>query len=382
MLFPRLVQQYAAGSLQVRNTSEELAVLVCRASQCGCPEACLALLDLAAAQQLTLSAEEAFALLRAAAQEGQPAVVMDVTERYGSELFWRLASQHGVAIHRTVVHAMATHLLGQLTAGALQLDSTRLGLLVVKAAACQETQVSVALLQAAAKQQAARFDQAAILELLLGAGALLDAELASVAVRSYSDTCVALLLKLGPLPVDLSRRVWNRRKDDTRVLRTLEALLAAGHRPTVYRDVRLQPGAQPVAVFDPIIEQPFLFSRTNVDRWLWLALGGEGWTFATHQQQPPMLKLAYQAVLLSAACSQKAQRVQAQGTDTSPHKLQRLAAAGSATSKASTISCSSAVLGCLPNELLLHVLRLAARPLSAWLPYSGNDEDEDDYADE
>ncbi|GAB4815881.1 hypothetical protein N2152v2_002927 [Parachlorella kessleri] len=291
VLFPRLVQQYADGSVQVRNTSEELAVLVCRASQCGCSNAALALLELATARQLLLSADQAFALLRAAAEEGQPEV---------------------------------------LEAGAPQLDSTRLGSLVVRAAACWETQASLALLRAAAKEQEG----------------------------------------------------WNMQEGDTRVLRTLEALLAAGYKPTVYRDVRLEPGAQPVAIFDPIIEHPLAFSYLGNNRWLWLALGPEVWTTATHQQHPRSLKLTSQAVLLLAARSRKGQVVQEQGEGGSYDKRQRLAVAGSPISKACSCSGSAARLGALPDELLLRVLQLAARPLSAWLTMDGEDGGEDDFGSE
>ncbi|GAB4815882.1 hypothetical protein N2152v2_002928 [Parachlorella kessleri] len=379
VLFPHLAQLFVTGTLEVE-LQRSLPLLVKRALQASQPIAAFTVLHAVAEsqrerqqlqqhqeveeeeqQQLMLSAEDltrllhcaaatghpavalhllqrgadvwqAFSILQAAAQEGQPAVVMYLTEHFGSELWWRLLSETGPAIHKIVLHDVAAHLLGQLTAGTLQLDSTHLGLLVVRAAACEEAQASAALMQAAAKQQvqltsqdtfralsncmkeeraglvnfakhllhlgaplttaqlcelarrAASFDQAASLRLLFEAGALLDTRLAGIAVRSYSAVCVALLLKLGPLPVDLSavwfeqpgggrqytcpvlrvlRVGWNRNTIDTSPLRTLEALLAAGHKPTVYHIVRLEPGAQPVAAFDPLIERPLDFCSNS-----------------------------------------------------------------------------------------------------------------------
>ena len=57
-----------------------------------------------------------------------------------------------------------------------------------------------------------------------------------------------------------------RESDDMRLLRMLEALLAAGYRPTVYRNVVLRPHMQPVAVFDPLKEYPQDFSCSGLGR--------------------------------------------------------------------------------------------------------------------
>ena len=59
--------------------------------------------------------------------------------------------------------------------------------------------------------------------------------------------------------------------------------------------------------------------------------------------------------------------MQGQGSAKPPCKEQRLAQADLSGSEGSSYSSSAALLALLPSEVLLHVLRLAARPLSAWV---------------
>ena len=60
--------------------------------------------------------------------------------------------------------------------------------------------------------------------------------------------------------------------------------------------------------------------------------------------------------------------VQEPGSDSATNKRQHLGASAAGACEAGTsINAAAAGLGKLPNEVLLHVLHMAARPLSAWL---------------
>ncbi|GAB4815872.1 hypothetical protein N2152v2_002918 [Parachlorella kessleri] len=337
VLFPLLVQQYKDGSLEVAS-GEQLALLRGQAALCGHDKDCLKLLRLAAAWRQPLSKEEASVVLQAAARQGQCALVSQIAKQFGKNVLMQLFHP-GCQIHSSVVTAVVRRLSEHLTAGTLKMSSGCLGQLVRKAAQHGEAQASVALLEAARQQQlqlrgedrrnsllecalhggaeltrkllavgppltaaeachvarrAAVHDQAAVLEVLLGAGALVDAELVLAAVGSLSCSCVAVLLRLGPCPLDLSKlpnyscpllRVLEVSRHvpegDKRPLHIVEALLASGHSPGVGQNLGE-------------------YSRIGPSRWVQLALKPRGWSPATHQQHPQPLKKAFQAVVLAA----------------------------------------------------------------------------------
>ncbi|GAB4815871.1 hypothetical protein N2152v2_002917 [Parachlorella kessleri] len=248
VLFPVVVQHYKEGRLKV-DGSRQLALVMLRAALCGQDEACVTLLRLAAARQQPITDPEAWMVTLGAAAHGQGAVVLHRAEQLGKEMMIRLLKRE-YHVNSSVMRALVQHFRQQLTAGALQLDSTLLGLLVREAAAYQMPHVSLAFLEAGAQQQlqltredrsrtlaacawrggaelmrqllavgpplttaeacklagrAAPHNQAEVLEVLLGAGALVDAGMVRDAVWALACSCVPVLLRLGPSPMDLSK---------------------------------------------------------------------------------------------------------------------------------------------------------------------------------
>ncbi|GAB4815860.1 hypothetical protein N2152v2_002906 [Parachlorella kessleri] len=240
VLFPYLVEQYREGQLEV--SSQQLAVLVYKAALNHQPDACLAILRLAAARQVFMTQVEASGALTKAARQGQPAVVMEFADQLGSKVLWQLLDP---STPRSVTCQIMQRLVGELEAGVLQLDVNRLRRLMRCAAAHQEAGALVAILHAVREQRleltygdvysvvlewrchpdslelaklllsvvprldpweaselawkAAEADNAAMLELLLGAGARNDDCLFGVVVDSRACTCMAALLRRGPL---------------------------------------------------------------------------------------------------------------------------------------------------------------------------------------
>ncbi|GAB4815859.1 hypothetical protein N2152v2_002905 [Parachlorella kessleri] len=331
VLLSQLVERYAAGSLQVSD-SKQLALLLrwlCLSNQVV---ACLMALDIAATRQLFLRADEAATVLKAAAEQGHPALIFHLARQFGLEALWQVL-QPSWHPRRNVVYVVMVQLAGQLVTGAMQLNSIRLGQLLETMAMFPEVQFSTALLEAIAQQQvrltnegtyealftcvelagsaqlakvvltvgaplsssqasslaqrAANSDQSALLELLLTAGAVVDTQLANTVVQSLSLACLTLLLKLGPLPVDRSS-VWTK-----------------------------------------------------------------GWI---RQYTCPILHL-----------------LEEQSVSGSSAQRQQFAAPGSRSTETESHPSSKTLLAQLPTELLLHIMHLAARPLSAWLAMEEDD---------
>ncbi|GAB4815987.1 hypothetical protein N2152v2_003033 [Parachlorella kessleri] len=352
LLFSHFAQQYADGSMP-ELSSRELEKAVKEAVHFKQPDACISVLRTAAAwQEAEQSAAVALAALCEAASHDQPSVVMYVVRHYGPSPLWSLFDP-GTNTTSAVVHEVALHIAGQVSAGAMQLDSRRLGLLVEQAAKYQDQQACAAILAAAAHQQvqltavdtyqslqacmrveclaelvplllragpgldrsqlsnlgsrAVSANLGTVLEQLLQAGAAIDTALVSTTIEALSCSCLAVLLHWGPLPVDTSKPTpgkhdWQGWKYGCPILQVMQMLLAAGHQPMVYRDVILPPATQPVAVFDPLKDRPDDFaSLEGPGWWMWLALEPEGWSPASHHQHPPLLESAFRTVLLAAA---------------------------------------------------------------------------------
>ena len=81
---------------------------------------------------------------------------------------------------------------------------------------------------------------------------------------------------------------------------------------------------------------------------------GSSWSPATHHHWPDAFKAAARTLLLAGSIA----GLRPTGRTRSGRGFGGLAAAGSHTPG----------LGCLPREVLLRVIQLAAHPMSAWLP--------------
>ncbi|PRW59956.1 hypothetical protein C2E21_1782 [Chlorella sorokiniana] len=151
-----------------------------------------------------------------------------------------------------------------------------------------------------------------------------------------------------------------------KLLPIMEALQAAGYRPTVYDNVLVQnhrdQPAQQVPRFDPVAEDPGLHLQTT-NRFLWMALQRPEWSTETHSRFMPRFKRAVRALLLAAHRA----------------RLSNGASSGSGSGSGAADSGNSGAgggsgnvllrqLAALPNELLLHIVGEAAYPLSAWTP--------------
>lgn len=96
-------------------------------------------------------------------------------------------------------------------------------------------------------------------------------------------------------------------------------------------------------------------------RWLWLAAQREPWSPAIHVCFPPAFRAAARTVLLAAHRASSTAGAQSQRPGLRPRHPAQPAAQ-------EPPSASAAGLALLPPELLHHVLRLAAYPVSAWRP--------------
>jgi hypothetical protein len=90
---------------------------------------------------------------------------------------------------------------------------------------------------------------------------------------------------------------------------------------------------------------PVPLHLTPTCRYLWMAACQAPWNPACHGRFPPAFQAAAQALMMSA------------------HRLGSCAAGRSEEGAATGPS----TLGCLPDHILLEVVRLAAYPLSAWV---------------
>ena len=163
------------------------------------------------------------------------------------------------------------------------------------------------------------------------------------------------------------------------VARILEALWAAGYRPAVYRQARLPAffrrtadtpvfaELDPLALYDAahpqhaqlrsLVWAPHLPQPAVMSSLLFLARTGGAWSPATHHHWPRALKQAARALLLCAAAGGPA----AQGGQ---HAM--LLAPAPPGGQQSSASGALRLLGGLPPDVLLHVLKLAAEPLTVW----------------
>ncbi|KAL4436554.1 hypothetical protein ABPG75_003693 [Micractinium tetrahymenae] len=128
---------------------------------------------------------------------------------------------------------------------------------------------------------------------------------------------------------------------DAELLPEVEALMEAGFRPAVYKQVmvrRWQPGPElaPARLYErygPVLQDEGL-DLAGHNRWLWMAIQHPDWSPAQHSRYPPAFKAAARTLLLAAQ----------RGSGQRP----------------------AASLGSLPVEVLLAILGVAAYPLSAW----------------
>ncbi|PSC73055.1 hypothetical protein C2E20_3598 [Micractinium conductrix] len=210
----------------------------------------------------------------------------------------------------------------------------------------------------------------ATVPVLHAAGAHLDLEVLLRAVQSLSADGVAAQLACEQPAVDARSAVaalghqWTytcpihcmlhtlaimrpapTQQQHVAALRTLGVLLAAGYRPTVWRDVPLPaiwpfPLFQyhnPVSYLDPFDHYP---AGALSERLLFVARGGT-WSPATHRLWPPAFKAATRTLLLAGARSSGSGR-------------------------------SGCPLAALPGDELLRVVELAAAPMSAWVGADGS----------
>ena len=99
---------------------------------------------------------------------------------------------------------------------------------------------------------------------------------------------------------------------------------------------------------------------------LFVARGG-GWSPATHHHWPEHFRAMARAFLLTAHAT-AASRGAVHGAVTRSHARRRpLAVAPDAAATGGMTTPASSCLGDLPPAVLLHILRLAATPLSSWL---------------
>ena len=167
--------------------------------------------------------------------------------------------------------------------------------------------------------------------------------------------------------------------------RILESLWAAGYRPAVYRQARLPrflhpaPDAPALAELDPLALHDAAHPRhaqlcsllpgwrlrqprdsEKMQRLLFLARTGGAWSPATHHQWPPAFKQAARTLLLCAAAGSSGGSA-AEGAQRAARTAARRRHSQRAPSEAARL------LGALPADVLLHVVKLAAEPLSAWM---------------
>ncbi|KAL4457389.1 hypothetical protein ABPG75_012254 [Micractinium tetrahymenae] len=156
-----------------------------------------------------------------------------------------------------------------------------------------------------------------------------------------------------------SLEAWERR-----AVPLLEALLAAGYRPAVYRGMRqptfvVERGVT-VPVPDPFDPFQFFHASSATDRRLLLVARGEAWSPARHADWPEAFKAAVCCLLLAA---HRQPAVDNASVAQSAARRRR----GKAARLAGPAAASSAGLSSLPQELLLKIAGLAAVPMSAWL---------------
>jgi hypothetical protein len=187
--------------------------------------------------------------------------------------------------------------------------------------------------------------------------------------------------------------------DEPAALGIVEALLAAGYRPTVYRQVEppyfMQHGSQVLEVYDPFdyyspdmsprqaqlhaigpwhsctgfaaalkpsILAPMLgligagIARPDCCRLVFVARGGT-WSPSTHHHWPEAFKAAARTLLLAAS--------RTSGGTGSSHTA--ASAEDSPAAAASEGGSSGPHLAALPVDELLCIIQLAAVPMSAWL---------------
>lgn len=139
----------------------------------------------------------------------------------------------------------------------------------------------------------------------------------------------------------------------------LEALWAAGYRPTVYCVPDISAELDPFALLEAAPRQLHVFGRlvllgcfANNDfrspagqRLLFLARTGGAWSPAVHHHWPEAFKGAARTLLLCAAAGSRLEG-----------KLDA--------SQPAPLAC---LLGSLPQDALLLVLKHAAEPLSTWM---------------
>ncbi|PRW33960.1 Serine threonine- phosphatase 6 regulatory ankyrin repeat subunit A isoform B [Chlorella sorokiniana] len=169
---------------------------------------------------------------------------------------------------------------------------------------------------------------------------------------------------------------------DAQLLPMLECLLAAGYRPRTYAAgevPRLYPlGAVRRAVkssFDPV-QQDGSLQLGRINRWLWLAIEHPLWAPAadTHNRFLPSFRAAARTLLLvahrggSTGASVALSCEDSGGSGGSSEAATAVGSSG-ATANASEQPLSwAAGLASLPRDVLLHIVGLAAYPLSAWAP--------------
>ncbi|KAL4431354.1 hypothetical protein ABPG75_006610 [Micractinium tetrahymenae] len=226
--------------------------------------------------------------------------------------------------------------------------------------------------------------------LLHAAGCPLTMETLLLAIRELAPVALAALLALGRPAVDsrplhhdyscpihaLLRRIvsrsqsvpgpcagtrgaWERRQ----AIRVLETLLAAGYRPTVYRDQALpsfllRGSTRVLPAFDPF---DFHHLDSLDERLVFLARGGT-WTPATHHLWPDAFKAAARILLLAASSAGVKPAAEAAPGGSSSKRRRRGRGAAKARPR-----FQHGWLAALPAGAVMHILKLSALPMSAWL---------------
>lgn len=107
-------------------------------------------------------------------------------------------------------------------------------------------------------------------------------------------------------------------------------------------------------------------------RLLWEAYTRRPWSKATHCTFHPAFKAAVRELLLVARCGEGRHRQQlraraAAAEEQAPGPSRRCSAEGSGPGRTGCSEVALAVLGRLPEELVLQIVAAAAYPLSSWV---------------
>ncbi|KAL4451828.1 hypothetical protein ABPG75_007490 [Micractinium tetrahymenae] len=130
----------------------------------------------------------------------------------------------------------------------------------------------------------------------------------------------------------------------------MEILAAAAYRPHIYKAFRLTYNSPPVTDCNLLVHFPHIFDIDGINSWLWRAYTRPAWSPVSHHLEPAAFRAACRALLLAAHRGGAAQPPAGRGR-------RRMQARG---------GCAAG-LACLPADVLLHIIGMAARPCYVWM---------------